>query len=171
MVIEELLTGPEISVLAFSDGYTIVPLPAAQDHKRIGDGDVGPNTGGMGAYAPAPVATPAILEQLMSECLQPTIDGMRKEGSSFESWATFFTDRSYRIPICGYALHRIHADAFWTESPRIQCQVWRPRDRSPHDAFTPRCRPGCHSARTSIISPGAKLCRLTTRHRPARNIA
>ncbi|EPQ61418.1 hypothetical protein GLOTRDRAFT_89991 [Gloeophyllum trabeum ATCC 11539] len=63
VVVEELLTGPEISVLAFSDGYTIVPLPAAQDHKRIGEGDTGPNTGGMGAYAPAPVATSSVMER------------------------------------------------------------------------------------------------------------
>ncbi|KAG8947163.1 Bifunctional purine biosynthetic protein ade1 [Tulasnella sp. 419] len=83
VVIEEYLEGPEISVLAFSDGYTIVPLPAAQDHKRIGEGDTGPNTGGMGAYAPAPVATPEIMTKLMKECLQPTIDGMRKEGYPF----------------------------------------------------------------------------------------
>lgn len=80
VVVEELLVGPEISVLAFSDGYTVIPLPAAQDHKRIGEGDTGPNTGGMGAYAPAPVATPAILQQIMKESLQPTIDGMRKDG-------------------------------------------------------------------------------------------
>ncbi|KAF8922140.1 aminoimidazole ribonucleotide synthetase [Mucidula mucida] len=83
VVIEELLIGPEISVLAFSDGYTIVPLPAAQDHKRIGEGDTGPNTGGMGAYAPAPVATPEIMNQIMIETLRPTIDGMRKEGFPF----------------------------------------------------------------------------------------
>lgn len=80
VVVEELLEGPEISVLAFSDGYTIVPLPAAQDHKRIGEGDTGLNTGGMGAYAPAPVATEAIMEQIMKETLQPTINGMRREG-------------------------------------------------------------------------------------------
>ena len=77
---EELLVGPEISVLAFSDGYTIVPLPAAQDHKRIGEGDTGLNTGGMGVYAPAPIATPAAMDQIMREALRPTIDGMRKEG-------------------------------------------------------------------------------------------
>lgn len=80
VVVEELLEGPEISVLAFSDGYTIVPLPAAQDHKRIGEGDTGLNTGGMGAYAPAPVATPAIMDRIMKETLRPTLDGMRKEG-------------------------------------------------------------------------------------------
>ena len=78
---EELLTGPEVSVLAFSDGYTIVPLPAAQDHKRIGEGDTGPNTGGMGAYAPAPVATPAVIDRIFKEVLQPTISGMRREGT------------------------------------------------------------------------------------------
>jgi phosphoribosylamine--glycine ligase / phosphoribosylformylglycinamidine cyclo-ligase len=80
VVVEELLVGPEISVLAFSDGYTVVPLPAAQDHKRIGEGDTGLNTGGMGAYAPAPVATPAIMDRIVRETLKPTIDGMRREG-------------------------------------------------------------------------------------------
>ncbi len=78
---EELLTGPEVSVLAFSDGYTIIPLPAAQDHKRIGEGDNGLNTGGMGAYAPAPVATPAVMDDILKDVLQPTISGMRKEGT------------------------------------------------------------------------------------------
>lgn len=81
MVIEEYLAGPEISVLAFSDGFTIIPLPAAQDHKRIGEGDTGLNTGGMGAYAPAPVATPEVISRITHEVLRPTIDGMRREGS------------------------------------------------------------------------------------------
>ncbi|GFZ50555.1 AIR synthase [Saitozyma sp. JCM 24511] len=83
VVVEEYLTGPEISVLAFSDGYTIVPMPAAQDHKRIGEGDTGPNTGGMGAYAPAPVATPEVMERVIKESLEPTIRGMRKDGFPF----------------------------------------------------------------------------------------
>lgn len=83
VVIEEYLIGPELSILSFSDGYTIVPLPAAQDHKRIGDGDTGPNTGGMGAYAPAPIATPEIMQRIQKETLQPTIDGMRREGFPF----------------------------------------------------------------------------------------
>ncbi|EJD52108.1 bifunctional purine ADE1 [Auricularia subglabra TFB-10046 SS5] len=83
VVIEEFLEGPELSILAFSDGYTIVPLPAAQDHKRIGEGDVGPNTGGMGAYAPAPAATPDITKRIVDQCLVPTINGMRREGFPF----------------------------------------------------------------------------------------
>lgn len=83
MVIEEYLNGPELSILAFSDGYTVVPLPAAQDHKRIGEGDSGPNTGGMGAYAPAPIATPQVMRRIMQESIQPTIDGMRREGFPF----------------------------------------------------------------------------------------
>ncbi|KAG8889351.1 hypothetical protein FRB98_004635 [Tulasnella sp. 332] len=83
VVVEEYLEGPELSVLAFSDGYTIVPLPAAQDHKRIGEGDTGPNTGGMGAYAPAPVATSDVMTRIMKESLQPSIDGMRREGFPF----------------------------------------------------------------------------------------
>ncbi|KAF9502456.1 bifunctional purine ADE1 [Pleurotus eryngii] len=83
VVVEERLEGPELSVLAITDGYTIVPLPAAQDHKRIGEGDTGLNTGGMGAYSPAPVATPVVMEEIMSKALKPTIDGMRKEGFPF----------------------------------------------------------------------------------------
>nr|WRH23605.1 phosphoribosylamine-glycine ligase [Naematelia aurantialba] len=83
VVIEEYLTGPEISVLAFSDGYTVVPLPAAQDHKRIGEGDTGLNTGGMGAYAPAPVATKEIMDKVVSESLEPTLRGLRQDGHPF----------------------------------------------------------------------------------------
>lgn len=85
VVIEECLVGPEISVLAFCDGYTIVPMPAAQDHKRIGEGDTGLNTGGMGAYAPAPVATPEVMDRVVKEALEPTIRGMREDGESPKS--------------------------------------------------------------------------------------
>ncbi|KAL7418516.1 Bifunctional purine biosynthetic protein ADE5,7 [Cryptotrichosporon argae] len=83
VVIEEFLTGPEISVLAFSDGYTVLPMPAAQDHKRIGEGDTGLNTGGMGAYAPAPVATAEVMERVVKDVLEPTIRGMRQDGHPF----------------------------------------------------------------------------------------
>ena len=120
VVIEELLEGPELSVLAFSDGYTIVPLPAAQDHKRIGEGDTGPNTGGMGAYCPAPVATPSIMQRIMRESLQPTIDGMRREGAHTCARnchnTSPITIRSGRISIRRTSLHRVHADEGWTKS-------------------------------------------------------
>jgi len=86
------LEGDEISILAFSDGYTITALPAAQDHKRVFDGDMGPNTGGMGCYAPAPVATPEILAEIQKTVLQPTIDGMRKEGTFHNSVCPFSPD-------------------------------------------------------------------------------
>lgn len=80
VVLEEMLIGEEASLLAFTDGVTVVPMVAAQDHKRAGDGDTGPNTGGMGAYAPAPVVTPELLAQIQQEILQPIVDGMRQEG-------------------------------------------------------------------------------------------
>lgn len=83
VVIEEFLEGDEISILSLSDGTTILSLPPAQDHKRIGDGDTGPNTGGMGTYAPAPIASKAILEEIERTSLQPTIKGMRDEGMKF----------------------------------------------------------------------------------------
>ncbi|KAL9607661.1 MAG: hypothetical protein Q9167_007449 [Letrouitia subvulpina] len=83
VVIEEFLEGEELSLLTFCDGYTIRSLPASQDHKRVYDGDVGLNTGGMGAYAPAPVATPEVVEE-MHKSVQATIDAMRRsEGHPF----------------------------------------------------------------------------------------
>lgn len=83
VVIEEHLFGQEASILAFSDGRTIVPCVAAQDHKRAGDGDTGPNTGGMGAYAPAPVVTQELLSEITRTVLEPTIEGMRDEDCPF----------------------------------------------------------------------------------------
>lgn len=80
IVIEEFLEGDELSILTISDGYTFFNLPAAQDHKRVGDGDQGLNTGGMGAYAPAPIATAAVLKKIDAEIIRPTIDGMRQDG-------------------------------------------------------------------------------------------
>jgi phosphoribosylamine--glycine ligase / phosphoribosylformylglycinamidine cyclo-ligase len=80
VVVEEFLAGDELSILSFCDGTTIKSLPPAQDHKRIFDGDQGPNTGGMGCYAPTRIASPALIEQIEREILQPTIDGMRSDG-------------------------------------------------------------------------------------------
>ena len=83
IIIEECLEGEEASLLCFSDGKTIIPMASAQDHKRIFDNDEGPNTGGMGAYSPAPVATQELMETIGREILRPTIIGMEKEGHPY----------------------------------------------------------------------------------------
>ncbi|KAK5083113.1 Bifunctional purine biosynthetic protein ADE1 [Lithohypha guttulata] len=84
VVVEEFLEGEELSVLTFCDGYTVRSLPPAQDHKRALDGDQGPNTGGMGAYAPTNLATPELCTQIDRDIIQPTIDAMRKERMPFK---------------------------------------------------------------------------------------
>lgn len=84
VVIEEYLEGEEVSVLAFSDGKTVLPMVSAQDHKRVFDGDEGPNTGGMGAYSPAPVYTGELAEQTLRLVLQPAVDGMLAEGREYK---------------------------------------------------------------------------------------
>lgn len=78
-LVEERLHGPELSVLAFCDGHDLRVMPAAQDHKRLLDGDRGPNTGGMGAFAPSPLATPALLAEVESSILRPTLEAMASE--------------------------------------------------------------------------------------------
>ncbi|MBX3035902.1 MAG: phosphoribosylamine--glycine ligase [Anaerolineales bacterium] len=83
VVIEEKLIGQEVSLMAFSDGEYCVPMIPAQDHKQLLDGDQGPNTGGMGTYAPAPVLTNELLNEAIEKVLQPTIDGMQNEGRKF----------------------------------------------------------------------------------------
>ena len=83
VVIEECLEGEELTLMAFADGKTVVPMLAAQDHKRLGEDDTGPNTGGMGAYAPAPVATPALRYAIMRDVLHPAIEGLSRVGSPF----------------------------------------------------------------------------------------
>ena len=84
IVIEEFMEGEEISVFALCDGKTALPLASAQDHKAAYDGDKGPNTGGMGAYSPAPAMTDALLAEVMKTIIQPTIDGMAREGRPYK---------------------------------------------------------------------------------------
>jgi len=83
VVIEEFLEGEEASFISMVDGRTALPMATSQDHKRVGDGDTGPNTGGMGAYSPAPVVTPEVHERIMREVVQPTVDGMAADGHPF----------------------------------------------------------------------------------------
>ena len=83
MVIEEFLQGEEASFIVLCDGRNVVALASSQDHKRLQDGDQGPNTGGMGAYSPAPVVTPKVHARAMNEVIWPTIRGMEKDGIPF----------------------------------------------------------------------------------------
>jgi len=83
IVIEEFLDGEEVSFIVMADGKHVLPLASSQDHKRIGDGDIGPNTGGMGAYSPAPAVTPSIHAKIMREVINPTIKGMTQESMPF----------------------------------------------------------------------------------------
>jgi len=83
VVIEEFLDGEEASFIVMTDGDTVLPFATSQDHKRVGNGDSGPNTGGMGAYSPAPVVTPAIHHKIMREVIEPTIKAMKAEGNQY----------------------------------------------------------------------------------------
>jgi len=83
VVIEEFLDGEELTIMAFTDGHTVVPMVPAQDHKRVGDGDTGPNTGGMGAYAPAPLGSPGLRDTVLQQVLKPVVAAMSKSGSPF----------------------------------------------------------------------------------------
>jgi phosphoribosylamine---glycine ligase len=86
VVIEEFMAGEEASFIVIADGTRVLPLATSQDHKRVGDGDTGPNTGGMGAYSPAPVVTPNVHARVMQEIVQPTLAGMAREGTPFSGF-------------------------------------------------------------------------------------
>jgi phosphoribosylamine--glycine ligase len=83
VVIEEFLAGEEASFIVMVDGKNVLSMATSQDHKRVGDGDTGPNTGGMGAYSPAPVVTQKIHDRIMREVIYPTVNGMAKEGNKY----------------------------------------------------------------------------------------
>lgn len=83
VVIEEFLTGEEASFIVMVDGDNVVPMATSQDHKRVGDGDKGPNTGGMGAYSPAPVVTDEVYAKVMEQVILPTVNGMKAEGNPY----------------------------------------------------------------------------------------
>ncbi len=83
LVVEEFLKGEEVSFFALCDGTEAVPFASAQDHKRLGDGDTGPNTGGMGAYSPPPIMTPQLSDRVMREIIRPTVQGMAQRGVPF----------------------------------------------------------------------------------------
>jgi phosphoribosylamine--glycine ligase len=83
VIIEEFLDGDELTIMAFTDGKAVIPMVASQDHKRVGDHDTGPNTGGMGAYAPTPLATPTLLQAVHRDVFQPVVQALSRLGSPF----------------------------------------------------------------------------------------
>ena len=83
IVVEEYLDGEEASFIVITDGNSILPMATSQDHKARDEGDVGPNTGGMGAYSPAPVVTPEIEDKIMDLVIRPTLDGMKADGNNY----------------------------------------------------------------------------------------
>ena len=89
IVVEEYLVGPEVSVLAFTDGHVVKPMVSSMDHKRVGDNDTGPNTGGMGTIAPNPCYTKEVAERCMREIFLPTVEAMNKEGCPFKGCLYF----------------------------------------------------------------------------------
>jgi phosphoribosylamine--glycine ligase len=101
VVIEEYLDGEEASFMVLADGRHALPLATSQDHKRLLDGDRGPNTGGMGAYSPAPVVTPAIHAKVMREVIQPAIAGMEKDGTPYSGflYAGLMITRDSRVRV------------------------------------------------------------------------
>jgi phosphoribosylamine--glycine ligase len=86
VVIEEYLEGEEASFIVMVDGKNILPMATSQDHKRVGEGDSGPNTGGMGAYSPAPVVTDIVYQRIMDEVIKPTVEGMASEGNPYSGF-------------------------------------------------------------------------------------
>ncbi|MGZ4637832.1 MAG: phosphoribosylamine--glycine ligase, partial [Actinomycetes bacterium] len=100
VVIEEFLDGPEVSLFAITDGTTVLPLAPAQDFKRVGDGDAGPNTGGMGAYSPLPWAPPDLVDEVTKTVLVPTVEEMSRRGTPFAGLlyaGLALTDRGVRV--------------------------------------------------------------------------
>jgi len=99
IVIEEFLKGEEASFIVICDGETVLPLASSQDHKRLLDNDLGPNTGGMGAYSPAPIVTPEIHNKIMNDVIHPTIEGMKKDGIKFTGflYAGLMIDKQNQI--------------------------------------------------------------------------
>ncbi|RMZ57070.1 hypothetical protein APUTEX25_002302 [Auxenochlorella protothecoides] len=143
VVVEEFLTGEEASFFAFVDGETVIPLVGAQDHKAVGEGDTGPNTGGMGSYSPAPVLTPQLVDQAMQTIMYPTARGMCSEGRPFRGvlFAGFMIEGSqvkllehnvrFGDPECQSLMVRLRSDLLSTLHSVIQGEPitldWDPR--------------------------------------------
>ena len=125
-MVEEFLEGEEISFFALCDGKVAMPFASAQDHKRVGEGDKGPNTGGMGAYSPSTIITPELIKRIMHEIVTPTLRGMNQRGSPFR----------------GVLFAGLIVDKRGPRDHRIQCSIWGSRGRGyPSPACGMTCWP------------------------------
>lgn len=139
VVIEEFLEGDEFSVLTFSDGKTFKSLPPGQDHKRIWDGNRGPNTGGMGVYAPLPFVGQDQMKEIDRDIIQPTLDGLKAEGIYLYIFTNPFFSSGVVLTfiiqdVHSHAFHRHNDDQKRTRGPRIQREIWRSRNPNDDDA-------------------------------------
>ena len=147
VVIEEFMTGEEASFFAITDGTTTIPFGSAQDHKRVGEGDTGPNTGGMGAYSPAPVLTPALEAEVMATIIEPTVKALREAGTPYSGVlyaGLMLTEQGPRLieyncrfgdPECQVLMMRLKSDL---AEIMLACAESR-LDQCPAPIFSPSC--------------------------------
>ena len=149
VVLEECLTGDELSFLVFSDGERVAPLVGAQDHKRVGDGDTGPNTGGMGAYSTADIVDDRMRDWLVNHIARPVVAGMKAEGAEFK----------------GRSLLRADDDGARADGAGVQYAVWRSGDAADSHAAGKRSGrgdrgvdPGPHERGRFQVVEDASVC-------------
>lgn len=167
VVIEEFMTGEEASFFVLCDGETVLPIGTAQDHKRVGDGDTGPNTGGMGAYSPAPVMTDAVTEAALEQIVKPTVAEMARRGMPYqgvlfvglmiENGAPRLVEYNVRFgdPECQVLMMRLGAQAFdlmqATAEGRLKgCQVNWADDHALTVVMAARGYPGAYAKGSAI---------------------
>jgi phosphoribosylamine--glycine ligase len=167
VVIEEFMSGEEASFFVLCDGETVLPIGTAQDHKRVGDGDTGPNTGGMGAYSPAPVMTDAVTEAALQQIVKPTVAEMARRGMPYqgvlfvglmiENGAPRLVEYNVRFgdPECQVLMMRLGAQAFdlmqATAEGRLKgCQVNWADDHALTVVMAARGYPGAYAKGSTI---------------------
>ena len=159
VVIEEGMTGPEVSVFALCDGVRAVALDPAQDFKRVGDGDTGPNTGGMGAYSPLPWLEPGFADDVIKRFVQPTLDELRRRGIDYRGAALHRPDGHRRGPEAGRVQHPLRR-------PRQPGGAAAPHDRSRRSSCTRRPPASCAPSRRSTPAPRCSWSRRPRATRP-----
>jgi phosphoribosylamine--glycine ligase len=194
VLIEECLSGEEVSFFALSGGERVAPLAAAQDHKRVGDGDTGPNTGGMGAYSPVPAMTPAMSERVMDEIVRPAVRAMAARGTPYRGVlfaGLMLTDTGPKLieynvrfgdPECQVLLTRLESDLLEailaTVESRLEVKLHFNADAALTVVMAARGYPGAYAAGSEIRGldransvPGVKVFHAGTTMKDGRLVA